>query len=328
MRFLPAGLQSLRTPTAVWALILPIWAALAAASEFTAPAASHLWVMPLLAASVPLLVVPLRLTLIVRVVSLIAAIVCALFWMRDSLDLYLFIVPLMGRLRIVTPFWLYPAYIAFVGIMLAPPIVAALAGAIRGRLAQTADRRIAAAGPGDHHGPVIRRGRVHARPPAPPRRALRPRRRPRPGLVGHRRQRARTRPRAAASGGRAVAIAAGRRDRSRGRQRQSADSAARTALRLPRIRAARAGPSRRGGDVRVEGRRDTVRNHHRAETGEHVREHRAAGGRGADAGEPVRQARAPIESLDRAFRGHSGVRHRVPRDGARGAGEPACRRRW
>ncbi len=86
----------------------------------------------------PLLVVPLRLTLIVRLVSLVAAIVCALFWMRDSVDLYLFIVPLMGRLRIVTPFWLYPAYIAFVGIMLAPPIVAALTGAIRGRLAQTA----------------------------------------------------------------------------------------------------------------------------------------------------------------------------------------------
>ena len=67
MHFLPVGLQSLRTPTAVWALILPIWAALAAAIEFTAPAASHLWVLPLLAASVPLLVVPLRLTLIVRV---------------------------------------------------------------------------------------------------------------------------------------------------------------------------------------------------------------------------------------------------------------------
>ncbi len=138
MRFLPAGLQSLRTPTAVWALILPIWAALAAASELTAPAASHLWVLPLLAVSLPLLVVPLRITSIVRVVSVAAAIVCTLFWVRDGVDLYLFIVPLMGRLRIVTPFWLYPAYIAFVGIMLAPPIVAALAGAIRNRLAQTA----------------------------------------------------------------------------------------------------------------------------------------------------------------------------------------------
>jgi hypothetical protein len=48
MHFLPIGLQSLRTPTAVWALILPIWAALAAAVEFTAPAASNLWVFPLL----------------------------------------------------------------------------------------------------------------------------------------------------------------------------------------------------------------------------------------------------------------------------------------
>jgi Peptidase family M28 len=138
MHFLPIGLQSLRAPTAVWALILPIWAALAAAIEFTAPAASHLWVFPLLTASVLLLVVPLRLTMIVRIVSLIAAAISALFWMRDAFDLYLFIVPLMGRLRIVTPFWLYPAYIAFAGIMLAPPIVAAAAGAIRGRRAQTA----------------------------------------------------------------------------------------------------------------------------------------------------------------------------------------------
>lgn len=138
MRFLPAGLQSLRMPAAVWALILPIWAALAAASELTAPAASHLWVIPLLAASVPLLAIPLRMTLIVRLASLAVAIVCAVFWVNDSVDLYLFIVPLMGRLPIITPFWLYPAYIAFVGIMLAPPIVAAVTGAIRGRLAQTA----------------------------------------------------------------------------------------------------------------------------------------------------------------------------------------------
>src|SRR6185295_16372074 len=41
-RFLPESLQPLRTPTAVWALILPIWAALAAACELTAPAASNL----------------------------------------------------------------------------------------------------------------------------------------------------------------------------------------------------------------------------------------------------------------------------------------------
>jgi len=138
MRFLPAGLQPLRTPTAVWALILPIWAALAAACEITAPAASNLWVLPLLAASLLLLVVPLRATMLVRVISFATAIICALFWLRDSVDLYLFIVPLMGRLRIVTPLWLYPAYIAFVGIMLAPPIVAAATGAIRHRLAQTA----------------------------------------------------------------------------------------------------------------------------------------------------------------------------------------------
>jgi hypothetical protein len=138
MHFLPVGLQSLRAPAAVWALTLPIWAALAAAMEFTAPSASHLWVMPLLAASVPLLVVPLRFTAIVRALSVFVAIVCALFWLRDGYDLYRFIAPLMGRLRVVTPYWLYPAYITFVGVMLAPPIVATLTGAIRGRLAQSA----------------------------------------------------------------------------------------------------------------------------------------------------------------------------------------------
>jgi hypothetical protein len=138
MHFLPLGLQSLRAPAAVWALTLPIWAALAAAIEFTAPSASHLWVMPLLAASVPLLIVPLRITLAVRTISLVAAIVSALFWLRDGFDLYQFVVPLMGRLRIVTPYWLYPAYVTFVGVMLAPPVVAMLAGAIRGRLAQSA----------------------------------------------------------------------------------------------------------------------------------------------------------------------------------------------
>jgi hypothetical protein len=138
MHFLPLGLQSLRAPAAVWALTLPIWAALAAAIEFTAPAASHLWVIPLLAASVPLLVVPLRLTLFVRAISLIVAIVCAVLWLRDGFDLYQFLVPLMGRLRVITPYWLYPGFVTFIGVMLAPPIVATLAGAIRGRLAQTA----------------------------------------------------------------------------------------------------------------------------------------------------------------------------------------------
>jgi Peptidase family M28 len=132
MHLFPEGGQPLRTPVAVWTLMLPIWAALAAAVEYLAPAASYLWSVPLLVAGVLLSVTPPRLTLLVRLASLAIAITCAALWLRDGVDLYAFIICLLGRLPVVTPVWLYPVFVAVIGVMVAPPLVAALSGAIRG----------------------------------------------------------------------------------------------------------------------------------------------------------------------------------------------------
>lgn len=138
IHLLPEGGRSLRAPAAVWALTLPIWAALAASIEYLAPAASHLWVVPLLAASVCCLVIPLSAAWLLRIASALIAFVSGVLWLRDALMLYQFMVALLGRLPVVTPYWLFPAFVAFVAVMVAPPIVAATAGAIRGRLLQTA----------------------------------------------------------------------------------------------------------------------------------------------------------------------------------------------
>lgn len=128
----PEGGRSLRAPAAIWALMLPVWAALAAAIEYLAPAASHLWTLPLLAASLGCLVIPMSAVWLLRICSLLVACLCGALWLRDATTLYLFMIAVLGRLPVVTPFWLFPAFVAFVGVMVAPPIVAALAGSMRG----------------------------------------------------------------------------------------------------------------------------------------------------------------------------------------------------
>ena len=40
---------------------------------------------------------------------------------------------MLGRLPIVTPLWVLPAFVAFVGVMIAPPAAAALIGLVEGR---------------------------------------------------------------------------------------------------------------------------------------------------------------------------------------------------
>jgi len=138
MSLLPEGLRSLRIPAAVWALTLPVWAALAAATEYVAPAASSLWVPPLFAASVLLVAIPLRITPLVRVASLFVAIVAVVLWLRDGVDTFGFAVALLGRFPLVTPIWLYPALVTLIAVMIVPPLAATLSGALRGRLLQRA----------------------------------------------------------------------------------------------------------------------------------------------------------------------------------------------
>jgi uncharacterized membrane protein YuzA (DUF378 family) len=133
MFLLPQAVRSQRTPQALWTMVLPVWVGLTLFAEYAAPAAAHLWMVPLLAAGLLLAIVPARISWLVRLASLVIAVVAALFWLRDGFDIFYFVVAIFGRLPVVTPIWVYPAIVALVGLMLAPPCVALAAGFARGR---------------------------------------------------------------------------------------------------------------------------------------------------------------------------------------------------
>jgi hypothetical protein len=133
MFLLPEGGRSLRAPAAVWVVALPIWMAIAAYIEYAAPAASLMWSVPLLIAGIALAIVPSRVQMLVRFASLLIAAVVCMIWLRDSHDLFVFVVSIFGRLPIVTPFWVYPAFVIGTAIVIAPPFLAMLTGMIRGR---------------------------------------------------------------------------------------------------------------------------------------------------------------------------------------------------
>ena len=59
--------------------------------------------------------------------------VTTLLFLSDGLMLFEFLVAVLGRLPIVTPVWVLPGFIAFVGTMIAPPATAALIGLVKGR---------------------------------------------------------------------------------------------------------------------------------------------------------------------------------------------------
>ncbi len=133
MFVLPEGGRSLRAPAAVWVVALPIWAALAAYIEYVAPAAALMWSVPLLVAAIALAMVPSRVPMLVRFASLLIAAVVCMIWLRDSHDLFVFLVSIFGRLPIVTPFWVYPAFVVLTALIIAPPFLAMLTGMIKGR---------------------------------------------------------------------------------------------------------------------------------------------------------------------------------------------------
>ena len=130
---LPERLRYVRTPESVWALVLLPWIAIVGFLEWTAPAASHIWSIPVLVTSLALAIVPVARTGLVRAASVVALMVCAAFFVPDGLALFRFIVAILGRLPVVTPFWIYPAFVALIGLMVAPPFVAATIGITRGR---------------------------------------------------------------------------------------------------------------------------------------------------------------------------------------------------
>ena len=115
-------------PTLVWCLALPVWIALAIATEWLAPSASFLWTAPLLAAGVALAPTPLHRAHVVRLVSLGVLVVVGTLWMRDTLELYQFLVAVLGREPMITPVWIYPLFLLASGLMIIPPLIAVVVG--------------------------------------------------------------------------------------------------------------------------------------------------------------------------------------------------------
>lgn len=126
-RWLPAGVRGVRDPLVTWSVALPAWLLLSMAMLWMAPAAAYLWTLPLLTASMGLLVVPASNRPALRAVSVVVLAVAATLWLRDTAELLWFMTPLFGRLPVVTPAWTYAAVIAGAGLMVAPPFIAAAA---------------------------------------------------------------------------------------------------------------------------------------------------------------------------------------------------------
>ncbi|MGE5813217.1 MAG: M28 family peptidase [Acidobacteriota bacterium] len=125
---LPPALRGCRHPVLAWSLALPAWMALGAAASYFAPAAAYLFILPLLVGSLLLLVTPLANTAAVRLASLVAFGANAVLWAWLLLQLLRFAVAHFGRQPLITPVWVYAAFMFVGGIVLAPPALAVTTG--------------------------------------------------------------------------------------------------------------------------------------------------------------------------------------------------------
>jgi hypothetical protein len=131
--FAPERVRYLREPASIWVLTLPIWALITALFEIKAPLASPLWALSLAVAGAALAVVPPGRTTWMRAASVVVLAVTTLLFLSDGLTLFEFLVAVLGRLPIVTPLWVLPGFVTFVGLMIAPPAAASLIGLVEGR---------------------------------------------------------------------------------------------------------------------------------------------------------------------------------------------------
>jgi hypothetical protein len=129
----PERVRYAREPATVWAIALPLWIAVTAVLEYAAPLASPMWALSLLIAGLLLAAIPPERTPWLRAASILVLVVTAALFLRDGLMLFEFLVAVLGRLPMVTPVWVLPAFVALVGLMMAPPIAAALIGFVEGR---------------------------------------------------------------------------------------------------------------------------------------------------------------------------------------------------
>ncbi|HEX6945359.1 MAG TPA: M28 family peptidase, partial [Casimicrobiaceae bacterium] len=125
-RWLPARAHGVRHPIVTWSITLPAWIALALVTLWYAPSAAYLWTLPLLAAGALLLIVPPASGAGIRAASVLVLAVTATLWLRETVELFRFAVAVFGRLPIVTPAFAYGALLAAAGLMIVPPLVAAI----------------------------------------------------------------------------------------------------------------------------------------------------------------------------------------------------------
>ena len=124
---LPARVQPLRSPAAVWWVTLPVWALLAMLLHRAAPAAAYLVVWPMLLAAI--LVLACRRSVFGMLLASSAVLLASTaLWARNTWILLRFMVPLFGWLPVTAPVWLYPALIAVAALLIVPPVVALVAG--------------------------------------------------------------------------------------------------------------------------------------------------------------------------------------------------------
>ncbi len=126
-RWLPERAHGLRGPAVTWTLALPLWIVLSGGALVLAPEASYLWTLPLLTIGALLILLPPGNDGLLRVGSLVALAVAAALWLRLTVDLGRFVVAVFGRLPVVTPIFVYAALLSAAGVMIAPPLLAALA---------------------------------------------------------------------------------------------------------------------------------------------------------------------------------------------------------
>lgn len=129
---LPGRMHTERHPASVWAIALPFWIAASAAAMWFAPGAGHLATVPLLAAAILLLAMPLHIGTAVRIASIVVLAIAASIWVRNALDLLFYANALLGRLAMVAPVWAFAAILAIAGLFVVPPFIAAVTAGSRG----------------------------------------------------------------------------------------------------------------------------------------------------------------------------------------------------
>ena len=125
--FLPARAHGLRHPVVTWSLALPVWIFLGSTALWVAPGAAYLWILPLLTAGLLLAIAPTASEPTIRAASVVVLAVAGTLWLQSTAELLQFLIAVFGRFPIITPGYIYAALMTVAGVMVVPPLLAAIA---------------------------------------------------------------------------------------------------------------------------------------------------------------------------------------------------------